>query len=216
MAGGIVFAGITYRDMRAERAVHELLRVCRTNLSRTSGWQVEPLPIFLNGTYALWLSADNPSPPNRDSRSIGTTASPPAIIYEGQAEIIVERPQGNIVLRSSLGPGVRGTETPDRLIWFQIDSLLVTDSSAQSRISMRVVRPDSQFAGKLAEIVVIPPHAGEFGEVLQKGSYKLFTAGILIVAGFMITIFGGNLHRERIPQDNSKSASRSNLRKEKL
>ncbi len=216
MAAGIALAGITYREMRTQRVLHEPVRVCRMDLSKTSNWQTEPLSLFQTGTYTLWLSADNPRRQPGSNQSIPQAQQSGDIIYGGETEIVVERTDGQIALRTSLGTGAPGSDRQDGLVLFRIDSVIVDDPFSLWRISARVALPDPQFSGKLAEIVIIPPGPTEFGPYVQRESYKLFAAGILIVAGFIITIFGGTFLGRRISKDTFNSTSQSKPDKDNL
>lgn len=216
MAAGIVFAGITYREMRTERILHETVRLCKSDLSRISDWHSEALPIYQSGKYALWLSADDPSgrSPN-GNHTEEAHLQRPAVRYFGKAELVVEKPSGEIALRTSVGPSTKGTAATNRTVRFPIDSFdAVFVSSGHWTLSMRIVEEDPQFMGILANVVVIPPHADEFIPYVQRESYKLFGSGLLVVFGFTAAIFGGNMYSGRSRNYDANNPQRLNQRKE--
>jgi hypothetical protein len=183
---GIAAAGFIYRDMRAERLLHEPLRVFRIDPSRDCAWQSSPISIFQNGAHAVVLSISDPGTGSAKAQS---GAGPP---YKGAVEIVVENPRGNVALNARAADFPPGIVKPDRLLWYPVATLVVEGiSGSEWKIQSRFTAGDPAFAGSLAEIIVIPPHPEEFVPYLEHAALRLYAAGGVLLLGFLVVVVGG-------------------------
>lgn len=188
MLCGVIAAGLTYREMRTQRLLHEPVRLFKIDLSQQSAWQSAPLPLYQNGQHIIFLSASAPVTPSPSLQSQGRSVE----AFSGRLEVVVEDASGKMASQAMTHPTKAGWKKQDGLVWFECDTLNVSEiTSSDWRISMRVVEADPHFERKLAELILIPPHPEEFTPYLERESYKLFASGLLLVCGFLVFIFGG-------------------------
>jgi len=178
MFSGVVGGALTYREMRAQRVLHEAVHLFRFDPSAAAQWMTAPLPVYQDGSHAvmLALSARDDSPAQ----------------YHGAIVVTVEDPGGVTIMNTRVSTFGEGIANPGRVWWFPLDTLVVKKiSSGDWKMQVRLLSGDPKFAGSPGELVILPPGQGEFTPYLQNNAYKLYGAGFCIVLGFLVVVFGG-------------------------
>jgi hypothetical protein len=175
---GVVGGALVYREMRAERVLHEEVHLLKFDPSAASQWMSAPLPLYQNGPHAVMLALS------------GAGETPEQ--FRGVLVVLVQDERGKTVMNTKAASFGEGEPRPGRVRWFALDTLVVKNiASSEWKIEARLLSGDPQFAGTLGELVVIPPGGSDFTPYLQRNAYKLYGAGLSIVLGFLVVIFGG-------------------------
>jgi len=178
MFSGVVGGALMYREMRAQRVLHEAVHLFRFDPSTSSPWMTATLPVYQDGPHAVMLALSGPD---------DTPAQ-----YHGAIVVTVEDPGGVTILNARVSSFGEGIVVPGRVWWFPLDTLVVkTISPGDWRMQVRLLSGDPKFAGSPGELVILPPGQGEFTPYLQNNAYKLYGAGPCLVMGFLVVVFGG-------------------------
>jgi hypothetical protein len=178
MFSGVIGGALTYRDMRAQRLLHEEVHLLKFDPSAASQWMSAPLHLYQDGPHAVMLALS------------GADAAPAQ--FNGVLVVLVQDPGSKTVMNVKVSSFGEGELKPGRVRWFLLDTLAVKNIvSSEWKIEARLLSGDAQFAGTLGELVVIPPGGSDFTPYLQHNAYKLYGAGLGIVLGFLVVIFGG-------------------------
>jgi hypothetical protein len=191
MIFGMINAGLTYRDMRTQRLLNETVSLMKLDLTQPSSWQSAPLPLYETGDHPVYLAGEQVF--TRVSHT--KEQSLDSIFFAGRVDITVEDPTGEKVFEKALSGILKAIPKASGMMWIVIDTLhLPNIGNGEWKLNARVAVADTSVR-TLTEILVVPPHAAEFSDYVSEETPKLFGMGILIIAGFCTTVFGGYLNR---------------------
>lgn len=181
LVGGVVGAGIIYRDMKTENLMHARSGIVSLELTRISGWKTSPFAPYRVGTLLLCVTFDSAKPA-------------PASAPEIQIEYSIREPGGRTVIHGTW-PG-RMPEQSTSNSWIAIDSVNIPDQTEASwSVGARVVKPDPSSVHPRAEVFVMPPQKYEIGSYLSGEMSKLVAMGILVILGFVLIVGGASMKR---------------------
>lgn len=190
---GMVYAGLTYRDMREQRVLNEPVSLMKFSLAESTPWQTVTLPLYQTGDHGLYIGGE------RSFKNISTQEHPvDSILFPARFDVVVEDPLGEKIINKSLTGVLREIPKASGMTWIVIDTLhLPNIGSGDWKLSARVAVADTT-VHTLSELLLIPPHSAEFNDYVGEQTPKLFSMGILIIAGFCATVFGGYLNRRSL------------------
>ena len=192
MVYGIITAGLTYRDMRIQRLLHEPIEVMKIDLSYRSRWQSVSLPLYQQGKYRLYLRLSYPGA----VASADTLRRQRPFPFKGGVRFSVEDDKGSVITRPHVEDSLTGSVRQDQLLWVLLDTLRVDQlPDHEWKIQSQVVDSDLLQSGRFADVLLVPPEAAEFLPYVQGEAPKLYMMAVVIMFGFITLLAGGYLSR---------------------
>jgi hypothetical protein len=177
MVGGIVAAGLTYRDMRAENLFHSRTTSIELRLDSASGWESTSFSVYRPGVHLLILRMLN-----------GTIDS----TFSGTIDVRIADPTGVEFL----------TKRIDHIAFQQSadwTTLAVATFSGSTdgvwTLQARVSQPDERRGA--ADVFILPPQRYDIEAYLYAQTIKLIVFGVAAMLGFGLIVLGSAMMRRR-------------------
>jgi hypothetical protein len=196
MIGGMIGAGMIYREIRLQRHLHDRLCGIKLKLSEPSNLQNEEFSVYENGTYTLYLSTINPM----TTQSAIDTVGKKMLLYRGIFEIRISDPSGRRVYAKQLNGDTfsrapeydQTSERSSTVTWTELDTVsLERQAEGHFSLAASVLTADNNFSHTLSEVVLMPPQGYDLGEYIQRQSMKLLGMGVLMISGFCAIVLSG-------------------------
>lgn len=192
MAYGVINTGVVYREMRKERVLHEPISIMKLDLSNKMRWETSYVPIYREGNHVIYFTI---SETKTDSVKMIDQIHE-QFSFGGELRLVVENPAGEVIKEARLPQNSLAIIRPDHMLWVIIDTLHITHVlPGELKIQVQMAEPDKKYFGRIAELLITPPHAAEFAPYVQRKSSELYGMGIFILAGFSTIVIGGYLSR---------------------
>ena len=189
---GVTNAGLTYRDMRIQRLLHEPIQLMKIDLAYRSRWQSVSVPFYQTGNYVLYLRL----PYHQSDTTSNSLPKQQQYFFKGNLRIDVEDDLGKIISQPRISGTLQGMVRSDHLLWVAIDTILINELPGSNwKIQVQVNDSDTSFNSQFADLTIIPPEAAEFLPYIEQEAPKLFLMGAFIILGFVTIVAGGYLNR---------------------
>ena len=197
MMGGMAGAGITFREMRLQRHLHDRLVGVPLKLSEESDWHHAPFSVYEEGTHILYLATTN----TLGKKSV-VDSTRTMVRYQGGFYIALSDSHNRTLYSNHFDGNTMSLTVPVTTSWITLDSIrLRVNDGEQLRLGVSNNFPDTAFSHTFSEIVLMPPNADEITGYLRGMSYALVGMGAITFIGFCVTLYGGRMRRIlRTPQ----------------
>lgn len=191
MMTGVAGTGITFRDMRLERHLHDAVSVVRFSLAASAKNESRPFSLAKEGVYTLHVAT---TPIASSPRSEKSTSS---LLFRGKVHYAIVDTNGRTRHSGSVDSGATMIVSVGTPVWSALDTLYIPlNAGERFRLHADVSGADSSFRSTSSQIILMPPGVEEIAGSVRSGAYILAGMGLLIIGGFCLTFFGGHLRRK--------------------
>lgn len=191
MMTGVAGTGITFRDMRLERHLHDAVSVVRFSLAASAKNESRPFSLAKEGIYTLHVATIPIASPPRSEKG------PSSLPFHGNVQYAIVDTNGRTRHAGSVESGATMSISAGTRVWSALDTLYIPlNSGERFQLHADVTRIDSSFRSTLSEIILMPPDVEEIAGLVRSGAYILAGMGLLIIGGFCLTLFGGHLRKK--------------------
>jgi len=185
---GMVSAGVTFKEMRRQRHLHDRLCGVKLRLSEQSNWQTGLFAIYERGSHTLYLSTLNAQGKPLTIDTMNTIYSE----HNGEIEARIINPQNTMIWSKQILLPLLHVQAG----WSFLDSINISHVlEGEWKLEVRVTQPDVSNAKLFSELVLMPPQILNIGSYIHEQSLTLIFMGALMFTGFCTIVLGGYLQR---------------------
>lgn len=197
LAGGVVGAGLIYRDIRTENLIHAKMAMIRIPFSDTSSSASGGFLPFREGLYTLYLSPSGPDiPPGSDPGRCATGAVLDGLMnYDGAVDVIITDPEERVRINRSISGEKFPSSSPGDNGWIFIDTIRITPGETQWTLGVYVCPADSSPPACEMNLFLLPPQRYDIGAYVADGITRVVGFAGLMLTGFIMIVLAGRIRR---------------------